>query len=68
MTRVFLVLFAASLCFPGKSLAQSNAKPDYYHAHQNAEKYQKHLRKQRRKQEKAQAKAEKAYLKQHPHQ
>jgi len=68
-TRVCLFLIAALFCMPTIGLAQSNAKSDYYHAHQNAEKYQKHLMKQRRKQEKAQAKAqakaEKAYLKQH---
>ena len=65
-TRACLLLFAVFLCLPlTGGRAQSNAKPDYYHAHKNAEKYQKHLMKQRRKQEKAQAKAAKAYLKQH---
>jgi len=63
--RVCLFLIVALLCMPTIGLAQSNAKSDYYHAHKNAENYQKHLMKKRRKQEKAQAKAEKAYLKQH---
>lgn len=66
-TRVCLFLIAALLFLPMVSLAQSNAKPDYDHAHKNAEKYQKNLQKQRNKQEKAHAKAEKAYLKQHGH-
>jgi hypothetical protein len=65
-TRICLFLLAASCCLTAPALAQSNAKPDYNHAHKNAENYQKHLRKQRHKQEKAQAKAQKAYLKQHP--
>ena len=64
-TRVCLFLIAALLCMLTSGVAQSNAKSDYYHAHQNAEKYQKHLMKQRRKKEKAQVRAEKAYLKQH---
>jgi len=64
-TRVCLFLIAVFFCMPTIGLAQSNAKSDYKHAHQNAENYQKHLMKKRQKQEKAQAKAEKAYLKQH---
>jgi len=64
-TRVCLLLLAVFLCQPDIGLAQSNAKPDYYHAHKNAEEYQKHLQKQQRKQEKAQAKRDKALIKQH---
>ena len=45
-------------CFtpPTRSLAQSNAKPDYAHQHKQAQKYQKSLMKQRKQAEKAQAK------------
>lgn len=64
-TRVCLLLLAVFLCQPAIGLAQSNAKPDYYHAHKNAEQYQKHLRKQQRKQQKEQVKKEKALVKQH---
>lgn len=64
-TRVCLLLFSVCLCQPAIGLAQSNAKPDYYHAHKNAENYQKHLQKQQRKQEKEQVKREKALVKQH---
>jgi hypothetical protein len=63
-TRVCLFLIVAFLCVPTIGLAQSNAKPDYSHAHKNAEKYQKHLQKQQRKQEKAQVKRQQALIKQ----
>ena len=64
-TRVCLLLLAVFLCQPAIGLAQSNTKPDYYHAHKNAEKYQKNLQKQQRKQEKEQVKREEALVKQH---
>lgn len=64
-TRVCLLLLAVFLCQPAIGLAQSNAKSDYYHAHRNAETYQKHLRKEQRKEQKEQAKREKDLVKQH---
>jgi hypothetical protein len=69
-TRVYLLLFALSLCLSSSGLAgQSNAPHDYSHQRKSAEKYQKHQIKEQQKQQKAKVKAQekeaKAYRKQH---
>lgn len=55
-TSFCALLLLLCLAIPTRSLAQSNAKPDYYHQHKQAQKYQKSVLKQRKKAEKAQIK------------
>lgn len=64
-TRAYIFLLAVFFCLTTAGLAQSNAKHDYKHQHQAAQKYQKSMRKQQRKQQEADAKQAKAYRKEH---